>query len=464
MTKDSSSDKKPATQTEPSDSKTTPGHHKSDPKTNDKASNSSDSAKATSDSAKKVSAAENTSTKTANAEKSATDKPSAKESVKQQIADANSDAATSSANDHKPSDLPERPADNHAIENTKRPVSIGLIFCLLLALSAVLLSGWVGYSQWKNQQQQAQQLSQQNSDIDDQQQRLTRLQNSINQHTQATQQTNQSVEQVKEQSNLLRQQLAVTQDKLRIISSQGKQEWLLEQAHYYLTLAQEKLLFENNRDTAMALLAQADSTLKQTSDLNLTHIRQAISDDLTYLDGLADNSNTDLLLQLSSLQKQIPQLTPVAYQLPTNQNFQPEQHKAWFDRLMQTLDQFGEDAFKYRTHDEKVQPLLTDQQLSILQSALQLTLSHAQTAVLENNQPYYLSRLQSAQEIIQQYFQLNEQGEAIVSQLKQLSEQNLGQKIDYSLLSLPLLMDEKEQRRLKWYSEQQQDLQQGDQP
>lgn len=458
MTKDSSSGNKPTSSPQPENNKTTPSKDKSAPEKQDKAS-----AKVPSE--------------TSASEKSEKNKSSAKSTAKKQMSNAKPDkdlnsstedknktTKTEETNQAKATDLPERPADNHTIEKARKPISIGLVLCLLLALSAVILSGWIGYSQWNNQQKQAQQLSQQNTDIDDQKQRLARLQNTISLQSQSTQQTNQSLEEVKAQSNLLRQQLAVTQDKLRIISSQGKQEWLLEQAHYYLTLAQEKLLFENNRSTAMALLAQADDTLKQTSDLNLTHIRQAISDDLTYLDGLTDNNNTDLLLQLASLQKQIPQLAPMAYQLPENQNFEPEQHKAWFDRLMQTLDQFGEDAFKYRTHDEKVQPLLTEQQLTILQSALQLTLSHAQTAVLENNQPYYVSRLQSAQETIQQYFQLNQQGTAIVNQLQQLSQQSLGQQIDYSLQSLPLLMEEKEQRRLKWYSEQQQDLQQGDQP
>lgn len=325
---------------------------------------------------------------------------------------------------------------------------------ILLLLIALGISGWVGYQQWLQQQTVGDQLNSQDSTIKQQNAIIEQLRGLLNQQHQELAKLSQQQSANADQQSLLRQQLAVTQEKLRILSSKGRQEWVLEQAHYYLTLAQQKLLFEDNISTAMALLAEADATLANSGDLNLTDLRQAIKNDLAALAAMPQHDTSSLLLTLNALQKQVAELQPQAIQLPETINEPEVDNKAWFDRLMQTLDKFGEDAFKFRTHDNKVQPLLSDEHKAVLQATLQLALTQAQTAALEGNQSYFQSRLQFADELLQNYFQLNDQGAALSAQLKTLQQAPLETPATYQLTALPMMDELKQQRRLQWYSEQ----------
>ncbi len=325
---------------------------------------------------------------------------------------------------------------------------------IVLLLIALGISGWVGYQQWLQKQAVSEQLSSQDTTLQQQNGVIQQLQGLINAQQRelanlSGQQTTQN-----DQQALLRQQLTVTQEKLRLLSSKGRQEWVLEQTHYYLNLAQQKLLFENNVQTAMALLAEADAALAHSGDLNLTDLRQAINNDLAALAVIPERDTTSVLLTLNALQKQVAELQPQAIQLPESINEPEVDNKAWFDRLMQTLDKFGEDAFKFRTHDNKVQPLLSDEHKAVLQATLQLALTQAQTAVMEGKQNYFQARLQFTDELLQNYFQLNEQGTALSAQLKKLQNVPIDTPPAYQLTALPMMNELKQQRRLQWYSEQ----------
>jgi uroporphyrin-3 C-methyltransferase len=330
----------------------------------------------------------------------------------------------------------------------------GLKWVLMLLLLLVLATtSWVGYQQWLQKQFIDQQLSSQNTALDRQSAKLEQLQVRLEQQQEQLARLMEHNTNSQDQQNLLRQQLAATQEKLRLLSSKGRQEWVLEQAHYYLNLAQQKLLFEHNTTTAMALLAEADATLANSGDLNLTDLRQAIQNDLAVLAAVPAKDNHSLLLTLNALQQQVAHLTPQAIQLPETIDPPQAENKEWFDRLMATLDKFGEDAFKFRTHDNKVQPLLSDEHKAVLQVVLQLALTQAQTAVMKGDQSYYQSRLQFANEILTRYFQLNDQGAALSSQLLELQQASIEPPPAYSLTSLPLMEEIKQQRRLQWYSE-----------
>ncbi len=345
-----------------------------------------------------------------------------------------------------------------SIKENSKPESRGFgitLWLAFIALSVLGIGGWMAYQQWLQEQtlqdsltKQVDQLAQQNATIESLNQQLASSQNQMRELNSGTQE-------LQDNQSLLRQQLTVTQDKLRLLGSHGKQEWQLEEAHYYLTLAQQKLLFEKQVDTSLALLAQADQTLLNAGDLNHATIRQAISDDRSALLALPRIDSQGLLHRLSSLSKTIEQLQPVAFQLSDSSTEPQLDNKAWFDRLIKTLERFGDDAFKFRTHDEKIQPLLTEQQKSVLQATLQLAITQAQSALLKGDQSYYQSRLNFVKEMLSTYFQLNDQGSVVINELNELEQQSVVEKLDYSLTSLPLLKELREQRRLQWYSSQQ---------
>jgi uroporphyrin-3 C-methyltransferase len=351
---------------------------------------------------------------------------------------------------HPPSEA--RGSDSEA-DKTDRSGKILRLMQMLLLLLLLSVTAWVGYQQWQQEQRVSAQLTSQNSILEQQNGQLQQLRAQLQQQQQQLAQLSQQQAADQSQAQLLRQQLIVTQEKLRLLSSKGRQEWMLEQAHYYLNLAQQKLLFEHNPSTAMALLAEADATLADSGDLNLTQLRQAIQNDLAALAAIPSRDQHALLLRLNALQQQVAQLTPQAIQLPEPEEQPQADNKAWFDRLMVTLDKFGEDAFKFRTHDHQIQPLLSDEHKAVLQAVLQLALTQAQTAVIKGDQNYYQSRLRFADELLKHYFQLNDQGAALSAQLTELQQAAIEPPPTYQLTSLPLMEEFKQQRRLQWYSE-----------
>ncbi len=343
---------------------------------------------------------------------------------------------------------------NASAEDTQN-ASKGLSWLItLISMAALLTSGWVAYWQWQQKQQLMTSLQDSEKTILSQNNTITQLTDRMEQQQQKVTQQQSVNQSITQQQQSLRQQLTVTQDKLRLLSSEGRQEWLIEQALYLIALAQQKLIFEHQTQTPMALLVEADNALAQAGDLNLSSIRQAINDDITSLAAMPQTDTAGILHRLNSLQNQISNLTPLAIQLPKEQEEQSSSDKPWLDRFMQTLDNFGEEAFKFRTHDDKIQPLLTKEQKSILQNLLQLTLTQAQSGALQADSQYFQSRIDFASTLISEYFQLNDSANAIVDQLQQLKETPLAEPIEYNLKALSLLQQLKEERRLKWYSQQ----------
>ncbi|NVJ50933.1 MAG: uroporphyrinogen-III C-methyltransferase [Gammaproteobacteria bacterium] len=323
-----------------------------------------------------------------------------------------------------------------------------ILICALVAI-AWLYREQQGLTTQLQQQELnvAEQLKQRQQLLADLQAKNQALQNDIEQQATALQQQT-------DLNQLLRQQVVTTQDRLRLLTSQGKQEWLLEQVHYYLTLAQEKLIFENNRDVAIALLSQAEGTVAEISDLQLLDLRQAISDDLLALDAIATLDNSPVLLKINSLRENLNALVTTAPQYKNVAELDNPENKDWYDRFVTTMAKITEDAIKIRTHDEKVQPMLSKEQKSVLVATLSLALTQAQSAVLNQDKAFYDSRIQFSRALINDYFVLDDKAQSILKQLTQLESVDIQAPIRYQLKSKQQIEAIKEQRRLKWLSDQ----------
>ncbi|WMS86133.1 uroporphyrinogen-III C-methyltransferase [Pleionea litopenaei] len=344
--------------------------------------------------------------------------------------------------------------------NTRFSWGIGLVGLLLLLSCG--LSSWVYYQYYLGQQTFTSTVSNLQGQLEQQKQNLQQREQLAQQLNKQINQLGKQLSQQESANGLLRQQIVATQDKLRLLTSQGKQEWVLEQVHYYLRLAQEKLYFEHNRDVAIALLMQAEATLKDEGDLQLTPLRQAISNDLLTLDALPSFDSSSVLIRLNSMSDAITSLTTSAPQFKNVADLPNVENKAWYDRFVATMSKITEDAIKIRTHDDKVQPMLTKEQKAILQATIQLALAQAQTAVLENNNEYYLSRLTFSESIIHQYFKIDDASQSILNQLSELKKVSFDNSIELNLTSRQLIEEIKEQRRMQWLSEQQNPKESGD--
>ncbi|NVJ59177.1 MAG: uroporphyrinogen-III C-methyltransferase [Gammaproteobacteria bacterium] len=340
------------------------------------------------------------------------------------------------------------------VHQPKKQSSVFSVAVGLLSIISIGLVGWVIY------ENHLQKLKLEET-VKQQAQAIEKFESDINDFSQSNQQSQQAMRSVESTMNgmsntqtLLRQQLTTTQDKLRLLSSTGKQDWVLEQINYYLALAQKKIIFEDNIQTAIALLREAQNQLKSQADLNLYQLEQAISDDITNLAALPKRNKAMLLMQLTSLEQEVEKLSPIAPQFKNVSESTTPENKEWFDALLETLNEIGESSIKYRDHSEKVQPLMTQEQTRVIKTTIQLLLTQAQSAVINSQPDYYENRLAQASKIINEFFVLDDVGGSLASKLEELAKQSFPQQVNVELKSFVVVQDLKEQKRLQWLSSQ----------
>ncbi len=367
-----------------------------------------------------------------------------------------SDDATSTDNtvDEEFLDSPED-LDTDNIEPRSKSKNILLILCVCLLLILIVGMSYLGYQYWQTQLdnthfKQALTTEQQESfsQIEEQ---LKDYKTQLEQKDNVIKELSQTATALDQESQLFRQQLVSLQDRLRLLTSQGKQEWMLEQVDYYLTLAQQKLVFENNINAVVALLYEADDVLKELNDLNLSSLRKVIAQDIARLNALPVMDTVGVISQLEALATQINSLSPsISIQLPTKTEIQPKEYEHFTDRFFTTLEKFGKEAINIRHHDTLVPPLLTEQQKSILSAALQLKVTQTQSAVLNHQEVLFQSHLQSIEHLLTQYFALSE-SHTVFKTLNKLHSIPIKNQLNaITLSSLVELNNEKEQRRLRW--------------
>jgi len=181
-------------------------------------------------------------------------------------------------------------------------------FALLLALTAMAGVGAGGYYWYQNQSaklaaQQQWQVTQANQ--------LQQLETKLNQQL-AT-----SKAQIDQQQKSVNQAISASindnmlafEQKLNHISGRQPTDWQLAEANYLIRMAGRKLWLEDDINTSLHLLANADITISGLNDPSLLPIRTAIANDIALIRGLANPQVEDIHLTLSGLIGQVDVLT-----------------------------------------------------------------------------------------------------------------------------------------------------------
>lgn len=311
-------------------------------------------------------------------------------------------------------------------------------FALLIALSALALSayiGWRGMAIEENQptlqtgQEQLQvQIARQQARLTETIQSLSPLNNSVSEQQQRTDRLLNRVDSLSRQ--------------LREVAGTSREGWRLAEVEYLLRLANQRLLMTADVTGAKSLLTSADAILLELDDYSLYLVREALAEDLAVLRSVPDFDQEGLYLRLKALSTQV-------YDLPLLQEdihqrtltSKKDSTKAdepvtetpvdgWqgiaLNMLQQTWDSF---ASLFRFTPERKQPinaLLTTEEDVLIRQNLRLLLEQAKLALLAREQIVYSSSLQQARGWIQDYFSLSgEPSRAMTEEIDTLSKLNV---------------------------------------
>ncbi|MCW9023977.1 MAG: uroporphyrinogen-III C-methyltransferase [Gammaproteobacteria bacterium] len=204
-----------------------------------------------------------------------------------------------------------------------------------------------------------------------------------------------------------------------------RNDWLLAEAEYLMKLANHRLHLAGDTNSALAAMQAADERLHDMGDPAVIPLRKQLAEDINHLKAVSIPDISGLSLTLSALVKSIDNLPLVAPQAEETTDNRAEAPANKLENLEELPGMIWADVKKLlviREHHGRVKPLLTPEQHFFLKQNLILKLEQAQLALLDQNQPIYKERLQTAMEWVIEFFKAEAPAtQNMLTQLKELS-------------------------------------------
>lgn len=296
----------------------------------------------------------------------------------------------------------------------------GIIASIVLAVIAIALS----YTVWVRGQQQNQQsqlsLSHQMQVLS--QQNATQLAN-------------------------MRHQVQSLSQRVANAASQSASVRGLNEASYFVRMANLNLSFNRNPKIAAELLKRADQQLQQANNPALNSARQAILGNISQLTDQKHIDVTTTLLQMNHLIDQVMQLQVIPNSMPksTNSDAQTTTTKGWHSSLNHAWQQL-KSLVVIRHQANNIEPLLSPEQFILLKNNVAWQLIQAQWAVLHQSDKLYQQNLSNAARWLSAYDNHNQADIGpIVNQIKHLQQQNANPMYPDLLATLKLINNTKQQ-------------------
>ncbi len=254
--------------------------------------------------------------------------------------------------------------------------------------------------------------------------------------TNEAQMLNQRVDQVKLDSKKIQQQLLVQKQKLddartdlAILLKQGSNTglyWHLHEVRYLTQLADYNLQYERSPMVAEALLKTADAKLQMLADASVSNLRQLVADKISDIHVVSNFDLQGLLNQLSSISYQFEKiplgLVQVAKTEPVKQLVDSND---WTSSIKNSLEILKKIVI-VRHHEERVKPIITEQERRYIVEDLLFLINRAQWAAIHAQPKLYVTSLNQAKSLLERnYFIKSEKIGWLTEDLEKLSKINV---------------------------------------
>ncbi|WP_336367433.1 uroporphyrinogen-III C-methyltransferase [Marinobacter sp. C2H3] len=230
-------------------------------------------------------------------------------------------------------------------------------------------------------------------------------------------------------------------------------DWLLAEAEYLLRIANQRLQVEKDIRGAAKALAAADDVLKESDDVGVYPVREAVAKERMALRSIENVDRTGLYLALEAAIDQVQQITDQALIREAAPGFVAgtdgggesardavEGGPSVFTRAWNAVTDTLSRIVVVRRLDEPVKPLLSPDQSAYARLNLQLMLEEAEMAVLRGNQTLYVQALEKARRTIDDWYNPEYPGvQALAGSLTELAGRNVDPALPDISRSLDLL-------------------------
>lgn len=228
-------------------------------------------------------------------------------------------------------------------------------------------------------------------------------------------------------------------------------DWLIADAEYLLTVANQRLYLTGDVNTARAALEAADQRLRESGDAGAFKVREQIAKEIA---GISNITMIDTVGFYGSIQSLEDRVNGLALFLPysgktlaapaseTEQaKTQPEQADKETSGLVGAAIEQLEGIVTIRHSEQPIKEILTPQQAEFIREQLRVKLEMVKLALVQQNQALYQTGLADAKKWTEQNFAKNNDTTGFIVELDRLNAVNMHSKYPDISLSLKMLKD-----------------------
>ena len=210
-------------------------------------------------------------------------------------------------------------------------------------------------------------------------------------------------------------------------------------------MAEFKAKVEKDYLGAVDILTRLDSLLSEHSDTS--ELRAVIAEDIQMLKGLSNVPVEDLYLKLHGLLNQVDVLPLNMVKLPSlvknaEQEVLSEDISDWQANLKHSWSLLVDDFIKVNERTEKIEPLLTQEEQSLIRQQVRFYISQSQTALQNQQVVIYKAALEQANKVLVSFFDTNSsEVQNVNNELNQLKSTPLNFNPQLNLASSQLMKE-----------------------
>ncbi len=188
--------------------------------------------------------------------------------------------------------------------------------------------------------------------------------------------------------------------------SRARLLWLLEQAEYFMRVANAQESLAGDSAGALTALGIADQHLRDAADPRFTPVRKLLAAEITSLRAVPRVDTEGLVLKLAALGETLEKLPPRQTAPPSFNPAPPEPPVApgGFGRAAEALRAAFFRIVSVRRTDVPAMTLLSDESAALLERSLELELQMARLALIRGDAPIFHTSLAAVRRNLVRYF------------------------------------------------------------
>jgi len=217
-------------------------------------------------------------------------------------------------------------------------------------------------------------------------------------------------------------------DKINQGLQTGVNQLAIDEISQLLKLGNNSALFANDKNLAIKALQLADEQLKELADPRYATVRRKINQEIGSLESVDPVDIESVVVKLKTLAKRIPGLklendTPVVGKLVIESEEQSEGFAANAKKVLSDLV----DLVEVQRIDQAPKPLLVPEQRYFLDQNIELQLTKAELALLQERPKVYQDSLTAAGQMLSDYFDVRDANvKDVMAQIDTLKSQTFG--------------------------------------